>query len=353
MAFDRETDIMRIGKKIQWMEILLCVLFLTGCGGGKVRMASAEIVFTNTLSENEVFKVESKVCTLSQAKLFLVNEKNQYEEAFGAELWKQKLEGQTMEEYIRNIAQNQLAQLKAMVLLAENRQLGLSEAEQEQVKKATEEYFSSLTTEEIEILHITKEEIQQFYEEYCLADKLYQELTSQVEEEISDSEARVIVVQHIFLKKAENTEEEKQELQKRLKELKNQAEDGSSFSSLAAEYSDDRVIEYSFGRGEMEQAFEEAAFSLAVGEISDVVETSSGYHLIYCVNDYDVDKTTTNKTTIIERRKQAAFDQVYQAFSKELISEINEKVWNSINFDDLVEVTTKSLFEVYEENMES
>lgn len=344
---------MKTGRRIRGIAALLCAAFLlTGCGKGKVRMASAEIIFTDMLSENEVFKIEDKVCTLSQAKLFLVNEKNQYEEAFGPELWKQKLEGQTFEDYITNAARNQLAQLKAMVLLAENRQLSLNEEEKEQAGKAAEEYFSSLTAEEVETLRITKEEIQQFYEEYYLADKLYQELTSQVEEEISDSEARVIVVQHIFFETAEKTEEEKRELKKQLRELKAQAEEGSSFSSLAADYSDDSVIEYSFGRGEMEQAFEEAAFSLTVGEISNVVETSSGYHLIYCVNDYDMEKTTANKTTIIERRKEAAFDKVYQEFAVGLNSEINEKVWNSIHFDDLSQVTTKSLFEVYEEYLE-
>jgi len=326
---------------------------LTGCGKGKVKMASAEIIFTGTLTENEVFKVEDKICTLSQAKLFLVNEKNRYEEAFGSELWKQDLKGQTVEEYIRNIARNQLAQLKAMVLLAEERQLSLSEKEKELTKEAAEEYFSSLSLDEVEILGITQEEIQQFYEDYCLADKLYQELTSQAEEEISDSEARVIVVQHIFFDTTGKTEEEKAELQKNLKDLKKRAEEGSSFSSLAAEYSDDSVLEYSFGRGEMEQSFEEAAFALSVGEISDVIETSSGYHLIYCINDYDVEKTTINKTTIIEKRKEEAFDQVYQDFVAGLVSEINEKVWNGIRFDDLAQVGTKSLFEVYGEYMES
>lgn len=35
-----------------------------------------------------------------------------------------------------------------------------------------------------------------------------------------------------------------------------------------------------FGKGDMQQAFEEAAFSLKPGEISGVVETASGLHLI-------------------------------------------------------------------------
>lgn len=35
-----------------------------------------------------------------------------------------------------------------------------------------------------------------------------------------------------------------------------------------------------FGKGEMQPSFEEAAFNLNVGEISDIVETDSGVHLI-------------------------------------------------------------------------
>ena len=36
-----------------------------------------------------------------------------------------------------------------------------------------------------------------------------------------------------------------------------------------------------FGHGQMQQPFEEAAFALQIGEMSDITSTDSGFHLIY------------------------------------------------------------------------
>jgi len=36
-----------------------------------------------------------------------------------------------------------------------------------------------------------------------------------------------------------------------------------------------------FGRGAMQRPFEDASFSLNIGEMSEIVSTDSGYHLIY------------------------------------------------------------------------
>ena len=35
-----------------------------------------------------------------------------------------------------------------------------------------------------------------------------------------------------------------------------------------------------FGRGQMQAPFEEASFALNVGELSDIVDTDSGVHII-------------------------------------------------------------------------
>jgi len=68
--------------------------------------------------------------------------------------------------------------------------------------------------------------------------------------------------------------------------LLTQVQDGTDFSEMARLNSDDPVSAAQdgdlgwFGRGIMVESFEEAAFSLGVGEMSELVETQFGYHII-------------------------------------------------------------------------
>jgi peptidyl-prolyl cis-trans isomerase C len=80
--------------------------------------------------------------------------------------------------------------------------------------------------------------------------------------------------------------DKKKEKEKEIKKIKERAEKGEDFAKLAKEFSDDpgskeKGGEYTFARNEgMAKPFEIAAFSLKTNQISDVVETQFGYHII-------------------------------------------------------------------------
>ncbi len=72
---------------------------------------------------------------------------------------------------------------------------------------------------------------------------------------------------------------------KGIDEIKKRLAAGEDFADLAAEFSDcpsgqDGGDLGHFGRGAMVPEFEQAAFALDVGKVSDTVETDFGYHLI-------------------------------------------------------------------------
>ncbi len=75
------------------------------------------------------------------------------------------------------------------------------------------------------------------------------------------------------------------EAQVQAQQLQGRLAAGEDFSQLATAFSDDPSAARggslgAFGQGVMTPAFEEAAFRLAVGERSGVVETPFGFHLI-------------------------------------------------------------------------
>ncbi|MBK5286003.1 MAG: peptidylprolyl isomerase, partial [Bacteroidia bacterium] len=92
-------------------------------------------------------------------------------------------------------------------------------------------------------------------------------------------------VAHI-VKKPPVSEEQKQEIKDRIEGFKKRILDGEDFSVLAALYSDDRTTAKKGGelgfveRGEMVPEFEAAGFKLKPGEISPIIETKYGFHII-------------------------------------------------------------------------
>ena len=92
-----------------------------------------------------------------------------------------------------------------------------------------------------------------------------------------------VCVSHIFA----NTQTRGEEgARARIEDLARQLDEGADFRLLASEQSDDPAAAAEAGslgcgaRGRFIPEFEQAAFSLPVGEVSDPVQTSAGFHLI-------------------------------------------------------------------------
>lgn len=95
---------------------------------------------------------------------------------------------------------------------------------------------------------------------------------------------------HILIKvEPDAKEEDKAAALKKIKDVQGKLKEGAKFDALAKEYSEGPSKDKGgdlgyFRRGQMVKPFEEKAFALKPGEVSDIVETQFGYHLIEVVD---------------------------------------------------------------------
>ena len=348
-------------RKGKWKRAaagLLAAVMLTasvsGCGdSGDI---DTKVVLTTGFDKDEIFRIETSSCKLPELMVYLTTIQNRYESVYGREIWETNTDGVTLEENVKNIALAQIARIKTMNLMAEKYEVELDEEERARAENAAKAYYETLGEREIELMGVNEKTIKSLYTELARAEKMYQYTIKDINPEISDDEARTITVQHILIKtyaldgtgkKIEYTEDAKQDAYRRALEVLGLAREGEDFDALIRKYSEDDKATYSFGKGEMEEPFETAAFNLGTGEISDVVETEFGYHIIKCINTFDREETDANKVKIVEQRQEEAFGQEYDAYVATLTRNLNEELWDSVNFIHDEEVSTQNFFEVY------
>jgi parvulin-like peptidyl-prolyl isomerase len=121
-----------------------------------------------------------------------------------------------------------------------------------------------------------------------------------IEEEVS---ARHILISYQGSSASLEVDRNKKEAETLIKELLKRIEDGEDFQEIAKAYSDDSSAQSggdlgSFGKGRMVAPFEEAAFKLEVDEISEVVETQFGFHLIQVYDKSEASSESISVDTI-------------------------------------------------------
>lgn len=342
-------------KKI--FAVFLAAMVAVSASGCKEKKKNTEIVLTTDFAPDEVFRIDSMSCFMPEIRVYMNTSSGQYEQMFGSEIWDKDLGGITLGQQLKDTILARLAQIKVMTLLAQEYDLSLSDAEMDRITKAADKYISSMKQEDVEKMGIDKALIADMYSEYALANKVYEEITKDINPEISDDEARTIKVKHILLKtymldangeKVEFSKLEKKKVKKKAETAYEELVNGTDFDEVAQKYNQDDHTTYSFMKGDMPKDFEDAAFNLGNDEVSEIVKTEYGYHIIKCVSTFDRDETDSNKKKIVQNRKNEVFDQIYTEFVKTLYSNLNEELWNSVDFEGERIGTSMNFFENFD-----
>ncbi|MGN0350044.1 MAG: peptidyl-prolyl cis-trans isomerase [Roseburia sp.] len=307
-------------------------MLLTGCQIGKT-----DIIVSKSLSSKQAFQIGTMTCSMTEAKVYLVNYQNIYGSAYGINLWEGDYGANSLEEYVKDVTISELSQIICMDLLAEEQEITLTEKEKEQVAEAAEAYYETLNKAEISYMGVTENDLVTYYEHYALAQKLYNSLTEGVNDEVSDDEARVMEAMQIYV-----TDETK------AREIAEKLTAGEDFASVANNYNEATSIEITIARDDMPEEVEEEAFRLDDNEISGMITTENGYYFIKCLNKYNEELTDANKGNIVRKREKEAFDDIYEAFVQKQNSYLNVEAWEGLEIDTEDDITTSSFFEMYE-----
>ncbi|HZK33416.1 MAG TPA: peptidylprolyl isomerase [Tissierellaceae bacterium] len=252
------------------------------------------LVGCNNIPEGVIAKVNDEEITEEEFNIEFESFKGLYEKQLGKDAMSQREEdGRTREEVLRESILEKMIMDK--IIKNESEKMNISVSEEELNEKIME-YVNATGGEEEFKLYLEESDLsEEFFRENLRKEllmnkhrkKIIKDLDIKSEEgeeyfKNNKEDLVLIKVSHILVK----TQEEGQEVLNRLK-------DGEEFSKIAEEVSVDKQSSILGGdlgyitRGDRVLEFEETAFSLNVGEISEIIKTEVGYHIIKVKNRKD------------------------------------------------------------------
>lgn len=337
------------------LVFLICMMLcLTGCKESEDKKADPVEQTTQEEQKEEDSKEDTEdsgvimmtvggVNVYKEEVLFYMHQlRKKYEGTLGDEIWGiQIVEGEDFGQYALEEIQKMILEINIICLEAKEQNVVLDDDEKMEAKALAENYMSTLTTEEKKEAGFSVANVARVYEQNMLASKMYDVTTADVNTNISDEEAREVTIQYLKLitsgedksgNQIQMSSQQREETKKTAQQLLQDAQETEDFKAFAQQNSDLAEVELTFGREDGPEDFVTQAFELTTGELSPVVETDSGYYILYCVSDFDREAVTAKKEEIIESSQQEAFMKAYEQWSSEYEVVISKPQWDTLRF---------------------
>lgn len=287
-------------KKI--FTLILCLIMtasLIGCSADKKAVAT----------------VNGKDITLGNYEKLLALNKSSMESYYGSDIWSTEIEkDKTYEDALRDMVLETMIISEVIYQQAEKEKVAPTDKQiQDQIDS-----FNETTKDDADYKDkLKKMGINEAFLKFQFSrDLANSKLQEKFEKDIKISEddmkkyyndnkssfyTDTVTASHILLKTQDDngkelSAEKKKEAKKKAEEALAKVKSGEDFAKIAKEYSEDSSASSggelgTFGRGQMVTEFENAAFSMKPGQISDIVETPYGYHIIKVTDRVDKQET--------------------------------------------------------------
>ena len=298
----------KLTKKLTVIILAFLMVFaMAGCGGLNVI--------------KEIANINGEVISEGEFKYYLENVKQEMLTEAGLatqeevdSFWAGDIDGVNAAEVAKNKAMEEAIRVEIANILAKEAEITLDSATRKQIEDIVDQggdqvaqmkATTGLNEEEL-IEVISKEQISTLYANH-LSSTEPEKFIPKSEDAVAKYDKEYVRVKHIFISKTdlsqqsaeaeavpvetegakEQTPEEFEAAQKALaEEVYKKVEAGEDFEALIAEYNEDPGMEqnpdgYTFTNDSgMVQVFEDAAFALEVGQVSQIVEQPQGWHII-------------------------------------------------------------------------
>ena len=196
-----------------------------------------------------------------------------------------------------------------------------------------------------------KEQLEMIKDNYIAIEYLKKEVANKVEVSEEDIKAyyeshkdefktpEMVRSRHILIKTDPSaSDNDKKNAKEKAEDILKKIKSGEDFAKLASDISDDTGSKPKggelgfFPKGRMVQSFEDAAFSLKPGEVSGIVETQFGYHII------KVEEKKEPGMEPFDTAKEKIKQKLLQERTKTKVTEFIEKAMKEANIEVHTEI---------------
>lgn len=313
---------------------------LSGCGKNSASSGGGEA------KKDAAVTMDQGSVSMGEARLYAYVMRSQYETYYGSEIWDMDVEnGKTFGDAMKEMVTQQLVQMILLSSQAKDYGVSLSDEDNAAVEEYVNNFKTNIGEDVMNQEGITEDDIRSVVQMSTLSGNVYEAMFEKEAVELTDEEkadATCIKVQHVLISttdttttdadgnKVDMTDDEKSaylEQQKAVaQEVLEKAQSGEDFQALADEYSAENAgFEFSFDKNGYDpvnqttlvEPFYTAAWQLSEGEISGLVESDFGYHIIKCISQNDEEATqaaieyaeSTKKTSSLDEKLTKLMDE--------------------------------------------
>ena len=311
-------------KKYINRTILMMIAVVFAAAG----TACSNVKIADPLKNEDLVMVVNEVCSVPEGVFYLMEVKDSYPADDDAIFWNRNVGDITMEQYIKDSVKDQLIKMTSSVLMADAMAIYITDEEQTQIDaQASAAYTEISQKHRTSDYGITVDSVRDLYIKKALYNKLFDKLAENVNISISEADTKVIEINYVEIPVSVSIN--------KAEELRSEIKSGTDFETACKAAGYEPVMDKVLKKGEMPEAFENVAYALLDGELSEIIETADCLYIIQCKEDYLVTESSANHDKVIRDARQAAFDDYYRDFAADADMRFNEDIWEKLSVPEL------------------